>query len=289
METKSLRLKKLLSGRVIRNTRGFGWHLYDASDVTETTTWLDSVDAENVYDNKWKLTPHYNSETKYFIDLTFYRKNEWFKNLGSIKILEFFYNFVFILRRIIGAILPPAFVIFMIMSMVTFSKNNSEAGSVVGAIFGGIFMSWILLMILEDIFSGIARGILKPADDADASLRVQSDGSYGYASGYGNNISIPKKIFLSLLSVVSTAVALFFGGAIGDVIATGIEESGNPTSGILSGHTATIALIGMPIVLLLLVITIVKTWKAKTSRMLFMFLNILVSVVFMIILMISQI
>ena len=287
METKTMRLKKLLSGRVIRNTKGFGWHLYDATDVAETTTWVDSVDAENVYDNKWKLTPHYNSETKYFIDLTFYRKNEWFKNLGSIKILEFFYNFFFILRRIIGAVLPPAFVILMIMSIVTFSKNNSEAGSVVGAIFGGLFMSWILLILIEDILSGIARGMLKPADGTDAALRVQSDGSYGYSSGYGNNISAPKKIFLSLLSIVSTAAGLFFGGAIGDVIATAIKENGGPAV-VLSDYTAFVALVGAPILLLLLATTIIKIWKAKTSRMLFMFLDIIVAAALMILIMIFQ-
>lgn len=70
METKTMKLKKLLSKRVIRNTKGFGWHLYDATDVSETTTWVDSVEAEHIYDNKWKLTPHYNSETKYFIMVT---------------------------------------------------------------------------------------------------------------------------------------------------------------------------------------------------------------------------
>ena len=258
METKSMRLKKLLSGRVIRNTKCFGWHLYDKTDVEETTTWVDSVDAEHMYGDKWKFTPHYNSETKYFLDVSFYRKSEWFKNLGGVKILEFFYNLIFLIRRIIGALLPAVFVIAMIFVITGTSGNDDTTSNLVGAIFGGTFMTWVLLMLLEDIFAMIARGILKPADGREASLRVQSDGSYGYASGYGDDLSVGRKILLSLGSVVSTAVGLFIGGALGDAVALSLTENGTLTQGKFSNFSALVGLGGFALIFFLLVVTIIK-------------------------------
>lgn len=289
METKSMRLKKLLSGRVIRNTKCFGWHLYDKTNVEETTTWVDSVDAEHMYGDKWKFTPHYNSETKYFLDVSFYRKSEWFKNLGGVKILEFFYNLIFLIRRIIGALLPAVFVIAMIFVITGTSSNDDTTSNLVGAIFGGTFMTWVLLMLLEDIFAMIARGILKPADGREASLRVQSDGSYGYASGYGDDLSVGRKILLSLGSVVSTAVGLFIGGALGDAVALSLTENGTLTQGKFSNFSALVGLGGFALIFFLLVVTIIKIWKAKTSRIFFMILDIIVSAALMALLMIVQV
>lgn len=289
METKSMRLKKLLSGRVIRNTKCFGWHLYDKTDVEETTTWVDSVDAEHMYGDKWKFTPHYNSETKCFLDVSFYRKSEWFKNLGGVKILEFFYNLVFLIRRIIGALLPPAFVIAMIFTFMSTSAKDDPTVNLVAAVFGGSFMAWVLLMLLEDIFAMIARGILKPADGREASLRVQSDGSYGYASGYGDDLSVGRKILLSLGSVVSTAVGLFIGGALGDAVALSLTENGTLTQGKFSNFSALVGLGGFALIFFLLVVTIIKIWKAKTSRIFFMILDVIVSAALMALLMIVQV
>ncbi len=289
METKSMRLKKLLSGRVIRNTKCFGWHLYDKTDVEETTTWVDSVDAEHMYGDKWKFTPHYNSETKYFLDVSFYRKSEWFKNLGGVKILEFFYNLIFLIRRIIGALLPAVFVIAMIFVITGTSGNDYTTSNLVGAIFGGTFMTWVLLMLLEDIFAMIARGILKPADGREASLRVQSDGSYSHASGYGNDISVVKKIFLSIGSVVGAAVGFFIGGALGDAVALSLTENGTLTQGKFSNFSALVGLGGFALIFFLLVVTIIKIWKAKTSRIFFMILDVIVSAALMALLMIVQV
>ena len=289
METKSMRLKKLLSGRVIRNTKCFGWHLYDKTDVEETTTWVDSVDAEHMYGDKWKFTPHYNSETKYFLDVSFYRKSEWFKNLGGVKILEFFYNLIFLIRRIIGALLPAVFVITMIFVITGTSGNDDTTSNLVGAIFGGTFMTWVLLMLLEDIFAMIARGILKPADGREASLRVQSDGSHGYASGYGDDLSVAKKIFLSIGSVVCAVVGLFIGGAVGQAIAMGLIADGTLTQGKFGNLSVIVALFGTALTLFLIVVTIIKIWKAKTSRIFFMILDVIVSAALMALLMIVQV
>ncbi len=289
METKSMRLKKLLSGRVIRNTKCFGWHLYDRTDVEETTTWVDSVDAEHMYGDKWKFTPHYNSETKYFLDVSFYRKSEWFRNLGGVKILEFFYNLIFLIRRIIGALLPPAFVIAMLFVIIGTSSNDDPTGNLVGAIFGGAFMAWVLLILLEDIFAMIARGILKPADGREASLRVQSDGSYGYSSGYGNDLSVAKKIFLSIGSVVCAVVGLFIGGAVGQAVAMGLIADGTLTQGKFGNLSVIVALFGTALTLFLIVVTIIKIWKAKTSRILFMILDVIIPAALMVLLMIVQV
>ena len=289
METKSMRLKKLLSGRVIRNTKCFGWHLYDKTDVEETTTWVDSVDAEHMYGDKWKFTPHYNSETKYFLDVSFYRKSEWFRNLGGVKILEFFYNLIFLIRRIIGALLPPAFVIAMLFVIIGTSSNDDPTGNLVGAIFGGAFMAWVLLILLEDIFAMIARGILKPADGREASLRVQSDGSHGYSSGYGNDLSVAKKIFLSIGSVVCAVVGLFIGGAVGQAVAAGLIAEGTLTQGKFGNLSVIVALFGTALTLFLIVVTIIKIWKAKTSRILFMILDVIIPAALMVLLMIVQV
>ena len=274
---------------MIRNTKCFGWHLYDKTDVEETTTLVDSVDAEHMYGDKWKFTPHYNSETKYFLDVSFYRKSEWFKNLGGVKILEFFYNLIFLIRRIIGALLPAVFVIAMIFVITGTSGNDDTTSNLVGAIFGGTFMTWVLLMLLEDIFAMIARGILKPADGREASLRVQSDGSYGYASGYGDDLSVGRKILLSLGSVVSTAVGLFIGGALGDAVALSLTENGTLTQGKFSNFSALVGLGGFALIFFLLVVTIIKIWKAKTSRIFFMILDVIVSAALMALLMIVQV
>ena len=177
----------------------------------------------------------------------------------------------------------------MIFVITGTSGNDDTTSNLVGAIFGGTFMTWVLLMLLEDIFAMIARGILKPADGREASLRVQSDGSHSYASGYGDDLSVGRKILLSLGSVVSTAVGLFIGGALGDAVALSLTENGTLTQGKFSNFSALVGLGGFALIFFLLVVTIIKIWKAKTSRIFFMILDVIVSAALMALLMIVQV
>ena len=150
-------------------------------------------------------------------------------------------------------------------------------------------MAWVLLILLEDIFAMIARGILKPADGREASLRVQSDGSYGYSSGYGNDLSVAKKIFLSIGSVVCAVVGLFIGGAVGQAVAMGLIADGTLTQGKFGNLSVIVALFGTALTFFLIVVTIIKIWKAKTSRILFMILDVIIPAALMVLLMIVQV
>ena len=275
LEWKSLRLKKLLSGRVIRNTKGFGWLVESKQTTAETTTWVDDVDAEHIYGKKWKFTPHYKSDTKYFLDVDFSRDDVWYKNLGSIKVLEFFYNVFFLLRRIIGSLVPIAFAIFLVYGFALgFNSNGDTTLMIVGMPFMIGFIAWIFLMILETTFSAIARSILKPADEYAESLRRISGGH----SGYGDDISVPKKIFLSILSLVFVVAGFFVGGAIGSEVRYYIMAQ-NGGAGLFQSQVPQMItfFVGVPLILFTAVMTMIKIWKGRTSRVLFMLLNILVT------------
>lgn len=276
-ERKSLRLNKLFSGRVIRNARGFGWLVNSLTNITETTTWVDSADAEHQYGNTWKITPHYKSETKYFVEIEFLRDSDWYQNLPGVKVLEVFYNIFFTIRRILGALLPMAWVLlfgfFILWSGI---GSGAEKDALLLKVLTPIVIStfaWIFLLVLETTFSAIARGILKVKDEYAEAFRRISNGH----SGFGDDISVPKKIFLSVLSLLLVGLGFFIGGMVGSAVAQAIEATTGAALVKSQVPKMITVFAGMPIILFTIVMTMIKIWKGRTSRILFMLLNVLVT------------
>lgn len=284
MDVKTMRLSdffivgSILRARVVRNTKCFGWHLYDKTHNSETTTWLDSVDAEHMYGNEWRITPNYKSETKFFVDLTFCRDESWFKNLSSIRVLETIYNILFFIRKAIGALLIPFFVLLIVTSSV-FNKDDLSAYD--GILFYLPYLIWGVLVAVETILASVARVILIPEDGEEAAFRLNYNGRVTYAHGFGNDISLVRKIVVSIKSVVYTLIGFLLGGSLGEALSKSLINNGATLIECSPIIQIIIAFVICAITIFLLVMTMIKTWKPKRIRLLFIFLDLLVPSVLM--------
>ncbi|MDE6850685.1 MAG: hypothetical protein K2J54_05090 [Clostridia bacterium] len=148
---KVLCVKRFGWKRIAKNTQRFGWVLSDAEEettVTETTTYEGKVVGDTLYVN-----PRTNRSSKVRVWLSFYR-NMYIP--AGVRILEFFYNVFFLLRRILAFFLPLIAV-----------------GSLILMLTGGVdillslmlwielaFGLWIAFIILEGILARIAYAVL---------------------------------------------------------------------------------------------------------------------------------
>lgn len=153
---KHLTIKKLGWKRVAYNTMRFGWELDDAEQ--ETTTTIERNYEGRIYDNKIYIDEHRVEHTKVSVHLYFSRQKCKYKNLLAIFPLELIYNICFLIRRIIGAILPFVFVGLMIIASV--GRMNSLEDSALSLWFMVGLSVWIGLIILEGVLSRIAAKIL---------------------------------------------------------------------------------------------------------------------------------
>lgn len=156
-QTKYVSVKRLGWRTVVRQRKRFGWELYDAEqETTTTTTYEGRISGDTVYIEPKK-------STKVRVNLTFIRYPKDFKNLGVVKPIEWIYNLVFLLRRILGALLYVATL--LMLGMMFFMNKYLFGGSPEADMIIIGFMSawcvWIGGVILESVLSLIAKAILK--------------------------------------------------------------------------------------------------------------------------------
>ena len=155
IKTKVLGIKRLGWKRVAKNVCRFGWHLSDAEEETITETETEYVGT--ITDDKIYIKPHTKTNTKTTVWLTFWRDSREFSNLAAIMPLEMIYNIAFLLRRIVGFILPLYFAICVIGSAIGFSEELKQ----LYAAGGFVLAAWLGLIALENILAIISKLILK--------------------------------------------------------------------------------------------------------------------------------
>lgn len=171
----AVKYKKLVVGRVgwgriVRNTERFGWELVTAEEVTtvETETYYEGYQDGNRFiieaemdGNNIKLPTKTREHKSVREHLTFRRDSNWFKNLFAIFPLELIYNILFIVRRIIGILLPIAAGLLFAVAIIF---NNIELRDDIIHISMYVeiaFVVWLALIIIEGILARIAKRILK--------------------------------------------------------------------------------------------------------------------------------
>lgn len=153
MQQKSLVVRKLGWKRVVRNLARFGWELDDAVQHTHTQI-------KTRYDGNFANTT---KTKKIRIHLEFLRFDEKFENLSSVSALEFLYNFIFVIRRIIGTLLPFTLIMLIppIGPFIGGLLFGQDRWSIFIVLILGCVLGWAILMLLENIFSFIAGKKLK--------------------------------------------------------------------------------------------------------------------------------
>ena len=150
--TKVLCVKRFGWKRIAKNTQRFGWILSDAEEettVTETTTYEGNVVGDTLY-----INPRTNRSSKVRVWLTFYR-NIYVP--AGVRVLEFFYSLIFLLRRILAFFLP----IIGVCALIVFLMGHGDILLTYPTIFILPLLLWLSFIILEGILARIARAILR--------------------------------------------------------------------------------------------------------------------------------
>ena len=160
-QTKYVSVKRLGWRTVVRQRKRFGWELYDAEEETETTT--TTTYEGRITDDKVYIEPKTSTSTKTRVNLTFIRYPKKFKNLGVVKPIEWIYNLVFLLRRILGALLYVATLLMLgmmfFMNQYLFGGSSGAEMIIIG--FMSAWCVWIGGVVLESVLSLIAKAILR--------------------------------------------------------------------------------------------------------------------------------
>lgn len=155
VETKVLCVRKIGWKRIARNTQRFGWYLDNAEQhttTTETTTYEGSISGDTI-----TVTPHTTRSSKVRVWLSFYRYSSEIP--ASVKTVELFYNLFFLVRRIIGFLLPIALIPYIILFLL--GQALSDLGSLISMYWMIAFFSWIALMIIEGILARVGHSLLR--------------------------------------------------------------------------------------------------------------------------------
>ena len=159
MQYKRVSISKFGWKRVAKNFMRFGWDLDDATQVTTTTT--NTEYEGRVVGDKVHITPHTTSSSKVHMELEFSRDRSEYSNLLAIFPLELVYNIVFLIRRLIGAILAIATpIFFVVMIFGGFMMEGETQETLMLAYMIPIFV-WIVGMIIESLLAFIASKILR--------------------------------------------------------------------------------------------------------------------------------
>lgn len=153
---KHLILKRFGWKRVANNTMRFGWQLNDAEQHTTTT--IEKSYEGTICDDKVYIKENQTRRTSVSIHLYFSRRKSDYNNIYAIFPLELLYNICFLIRRIIGAILPIAFMGIILVVAIGSSDLIKESGADTWLMIG--FGIWLGLIILEGVLSRIAGKIL---------------------------------------------------------------------------------------------------------------------------------
>ncbi len=161
LQTKTLCVKRFGWRRIARDRMCFGWQMTDAQEertVTEKTTY--EVD-ERI--GGYTVTPRVSRSTKIRVWLSLCRRRSDFLNLGSIFVLELFYNIFFTVRRLLGLLLPLFALVTLVFAL---AETILTGGQVFLTLVYALLISlavWAVLILLETVLARIALKILKPA------------------------------------------------------------------------------------------------------------------------------
>lgn len=153
---KTLIVKKFGWKRVAKNTMRFGWQMSDAEEHVTTTT-ETSYDGEIVGDKVY-INEHVKRHTAVTVHMYFWRRKSDYKNMFAVSILELFYNIIFYIRRILGAILP--FALAAIIFIYAFGGVSDELAPTISTAYMSALVIWIGAIIMEGVLSRIAGRIL---------------------------------------------------------------------------------------------------------------------------------
>lgn len=161
MQTKTLTVRRFGWKRVANNMYRFGWDLADATQHTQTrakTTYEGRIN----YSGNVDITPHTSKSTKIRVILDFVRYDEYIPNLGSISVLEAFYNLIYFIRFIVGTFLPFSAILFIppFAPLLGSALFGSEHWNRIIGIPVILFIVWIVGIFLEWLFSFISWKIL---------------------------------------------------------------------------------------------------------------------------------
>ncbi|MBQ8859552.1 MAG: hypothetical protein IJ012_07205 [Clostridia bacterium] len=150
-----------------KNIERFGWHLYNAEEHIETTT-TDHYESdgsgrwiEGEFVREWKYKGK-TTETKTRVYMDFCRNTAWYTNLPSVFLLEFLFNILVLVRRILGFLL----LLFIPACILAIFLGGGQVFAIyetpLPQLFAACFFGWLGLIIAEEIVSFSASKILKP-------------------------------------------------------------------------------------------------------------------------------
>ena len=141
--------------RVARNFCRFGWELGDANTITEVR---ERTRYEGrTYGDTFTVTPHTTRRTKTRVHLSFARDTSAFPDYPRIIALELLFNILFLLRRIIGALLPWGLGITFLCLILNVTETNDPT---LPLLVFAAFLVWVLLQFFEYFLSRVAQRIL---------------------------------------------------------------------------------------------------------------------------------
>ncbi len=154
-QTKTLRIKKLGWRRIAKNTQKFGWILDDAEE--EVTIERSRSYEGRVYNDTLYVDEKVKEKKKVVMVLSFHRDTSEFANYRKISIIEVFYNIIFLIRRIIGIVLPILTIIVFIFALMGGTDQLPNEGS----FYLTILFIWFFGIISENILASIFGHCLK--------------------------------------------------------------------------------------------------------------------------------
>ena len=149
---KTLYIKRFGWKRIAREFQRMGWKLNDAYEHTNTTY----TDHYDVYEDGHREYTGTTTNTKISISLHMSRDLDWYENGHKIHVIDVFFSLFFVIRRLLGTIMPINIVIFIISLIAGGDFYNTYFG-----IFFAILGSYLGFLLLEIIFSFIGKAILK--------------------------------------------------------------------------------------------------------------------------------
>ncbi len=162
--TMELSVRKFGWKRVAKNFCRFGWETVGAEERTEITETPCHDHKEYETQEAYVIEDVYYTkrETKVRVWLSFVRFPDRFANLGAIKPLELLFDLVFLVRRILGFLLPLAALAAAVMTVIENAGGGEYqyAFPLIGGVLAGAFV-WLLLNVAEVVIARIASRILK--------------------------------------------------------------------------------------------------------------------------------
>ena len=166
-QIKTVKCRKIGWKNVSKNVQCFGWTPASAEEITTIKEKLDYYEVSGSFDENMHFsgtaTPHITTSTKTRVWLSFYRIPADFSNLPAIAPLELLYNIFFLIRKILGTILPwllfATFAVAIILSGSPFDAQDYYL--LLGYAWMICFGGWLVCIFLDFLFARIAKAILR--------------------------------------------------------------------------------------------------------------------------------